>query len=52
MIPSQTILLQSRKAQIDGKQTYNAPKHKLSEAQMKKIEDEEQNNNTSNTYTY
>lgn len=43
MIPSQTILLQSRKAQIDGKQTYNAGKYKLSDrisdAQMKKIED-------------
>jgi len=39
MIPSQTILLQSRKAQIDGKKTYNAGKYKLSDAQMKKIED-------------
>lgn len=39
MIPSNTILLQSRKSRIDGKETYNAPTFKLDDAKMKKIED-------------
>ena len=39
MIPSNTILLQSRKSRIDGKQTYNPPTYKLDDAKMKKIED-------------
>jgi hypothetical protein len=39
MIPSNTILLQSRKSRIDGKQTYNAPTFKLDDAKIKKIED-------------
>ncbi len=39
MIPSNSILLQARKAQIDGKQTYNAPTFKVNDAKMKKIED-------------
>lgn len=39
MIPSSQILLNSRKARIDGKQTYNDPTYKLSDTKMKKLED-------------
>ena len=39
MIPSKTILLQSRKAKIDGKQTYQAKKLPMSDKQKKRIED-------------
>lgn len=39
MIPSSQILLNSRKSRIDGKQTYNDPTYKLSDAKMKKLED-------------
>lgn len=39
MIPSSKILLMSRKARIDGKQTYNAPTYKVNDAQMKRLED-------------
>lgn len=39
MIPSNTILLQTRKSRIDGKQTYNPPTYKIDDAKMKKIED-------------
>jgi hypothetical protein len=39
MIPSSQILLNSRKSRIDGKQTYNDSKFKLSDTKMKKLED-------------
>lgn len=39
MIPSNSILLQSRKAQIDGKQTYKPTTFKVNDSKMKKIED-------------
>lgn len=39
MIPSSQILLNSRKSRIDGKQTYNDTKFKLSTTKMKKLED-------------
>lgn len=39
MIPSSTILLQSRKARIDGKQTYQANKLPMSDKMKKRIED-------------
>ena len=38
MIPSSQILLNSRKARIDGKQTYNDTTYKLSDTKMKKLE--------------
>lgn len=39
MIPSSQILLNSRKARIDGKQTYNDETYKLTKTQKKKLED-------------
>jgi hypothetical protein len=39
MIKSEDIYLQSRKARIDGKQTYNAGKLKMDDTMMKKIQD-------------
>lgn len=38
MIKSEDIYLQSRKARIDGKQTYNAGKLKMDDTMMKKIQ--------------
>ncbi len=39
MIPSSQILLQQRKARIDGKETYKAPAYKLDNNKMKMLED-------------
>jgi hypothetical protein len=39
MIPTSQILLQQRKARIDGKETYNAPTFKITDKQKKMAED-------------